>query len=344
MATQRHSGGEEVGSPGDSLTIVAIPDGFDDVWKVSSEKIPHMTLLFLGDQSENSNLDEIVQFVAHASSRLDPFGMPVRERGVLGDHDADVLFFEGYPVKELEHFRSMLLANDHINKAYLSVDQYPSWTPHLTLGYPETPAKDVELDHPLTGVSFNKIAIWTGDYEGPTFHLKHDIRGEEVRMGDQAVEDALSHFGVTGMRWGVRRDKIPVNSDGSESVVVTQRKPGSRLKVKGGRNHPADPDAVSALAAKRKAGKSGIHSLSNKELQTLVTRMNLEQQFSNLNTKDSSFHKGEAFVKKAIGTGKTVQEVNSVINSPVGKQVRRLLIGLAIKKTVKATSQALVRA
>ena len=44
-----------------NLVIVAIPDENDRVWKVSSEKIPHMTLLFLGDEDEVSDLDQIVQ-------------------------------------------------------------------------------------------------------------------------------------------------------------------------------------------------------------------------------------------------------------------------------------------
>ena len=53
---------------GSNLVIVAIPDENDRVWKISSEKIPHLTLLFLGDVDKVSNLEQIVLFVEHAAT------------------------------------------------------------------------------------------------------------------------------------------------------------------------------------------------------------------------------------------------------------------------------------
>lgn len=194
------------------LVVVAIPSDDDRVWKVSSEKAPHITLLYLGAPEWDGNeMADVASYVQHAASTLRSFGMSVERRGVLGDKSADVLFFKkSWSFNDLERFRSQLRANQAIDKAYLSVDQYPQWTPHLTLGYPETPAHKDDRDYPISWVNFDKIAMWVGDSEGPTFQLNDD-RGLDVAMsqelGAQAIEEILEHYGVQGMKWGHRKDE-----------------------------------------------------------------------------------------------------------------------------------------
>jgi len=69
-----------------------------------------------------------------------------------------------------------------------------------------------------------------------------------------AVDEFLEHFGVKGMRWGVRkRSEAPAS---------------------------ADVQRVRTIQSKIKRGKTD--ALSNKELQDLVTRMNLEQQYGRM--------------------------------------------------------------
>lgn len=311
---------------GDSLTIVAVPEVSDVTWKFSSEKVPHMTILFLGDQSKNPNLDRIGEYLEHAASQINKFGLSVGRRGTLGDHDADVLFFDDLMIDGLRNFRSHLLKNDDIFEAYDSTDQYSSWTPHLTMGYPKTPAKPDDREYPgVHWVNFDRIALWTGDYEGPTFPLKSYSGESPMSMAHQLIEDELSHFGVLGMKWGVIRDKIRGPSS-PEAVTVTQRKPGSKLKAKGGRGHGPNEDALNAVGAARKAKKSGLHSLSNKELQSLVQRMNLEQQYVGLKEKEPTiFYNGMKAIKKVLALGKTANEVHQFVNSGAGKELQGLL-------------------
>lgn len=160
-----------------SWAIVAVPEDGESVWKVSSEKVPHMTLLFLGEQSDPSKAEHIAQYLQHAVNRsIFKFGAEVRNRGVLGADSADVIFFEANErLKEVNDFRSFLLADSVINEAYHSTTQFDGWTPHLTLGYPAKPAKKVEGLHslPLYSVYFDKIALWVDDYDGPTFNLEY---------------------------------------------------------------------------------------------------------------------------------------------------------------------------
>lgn len=158
--------------------IVAIPEDGESVWQTSSEKIPHMTLLCLGEQSDPDKALHITEYIRHAvNSSIHKFGINVRNRGFLGDDQADVLFFENATyddrLKSVIDFRSYLLSDPVINEAYNSIEQYPGWTPHLTLGYPSRPAKKGEgiASLPPYTVYFDKIALWVDDFDGPTFNL-----------------------------------------------------------------------------------------------------------------------------------------------------------------------------
>lgn len=91
----------------------------------------------------------------------------------------------------------------------------------------------------------------------------------------ELAETFLAHYGVKGMRWGVRRDRSP-----QKVQVATQ--PGKRVKTSGGKYQTTSPEAVRAAIIKQKAAKSTTDSLSNKQLQEAITRMNLERQFAQL--------------------------------------------------------------
>lgn len=198
-----------------NLVIVAVPAADDLVWKVSSEKIPHLTLLFLGDAENNPKVNSIFQFVWHAVnvSEHGPFYLDVDRRDVLGEDKADVLHFrKSWEFKWINQFRNQLLQNSDIRTAYDSTEQFPEWQPHLTLGYPETPAHEDKIpEYGLHSVRFDRIAVWTGNYVGPEFRLEWPEREEALavaysNVGEAAVEELL-HFGVKGMKWGVRKDR-----------------------------------------------------------------------------------------------------------------------------------------
>jgi 2'-5' RNA ligase len=187
-----------------NLVIVAIPAEDDRVWKISSEKVPHLTLLFLGEETGDvARLDRITQFVEHAVNVAEhgDFMLEVDHRGTLGVDEADVLHFrKNYSFKWIEFLRNQLLQQPDIRTAYDSVEQFPEWQPHLTLGYPATPAKKDDAEYRLGWVSFDRIAIWTGDFEGPEFRLQwpervYDEAGwsATVQNGSQAVATLLKH-------------------------------------------------------------------------------------------------------------------------------------------------------
>jgi hypothetical protein len=229
-----------------SLVIVAIPEEQDRIWKISSQQVPHLTLLYLGgDSNQVQNLDQIMQFVEHAvtMSEHGPFYLDVERRGELGPDQADVLFFNkrSWNLKWIRQFRGQLLQNQSVRTAFDATAQHleapQEWLPHLTLGYPDTPAKPIPndgFDHPIYSVCFDRIAVWAEDFNGPEFQLEwpereldgdlaiaysetakaglahYIMNGTEDKMSGATVADRgekfVEHFGVKGMKWGQRKE------------------------------------------------------------------------------------------------------------------------------------------
>jgi 2'-5' RNA ligase len=246
-----------------STAIVAIPAADSHVWNLSSEKVPHLTLLFLGDELNDYPYD-LTTYLDGMASSFHSFFLPVERRGLLGDKDADVLFFDknAWQSEYAEKIRAYLLAHPVIRDAYDSVEQFPQWIPHLTLGYPDSPAKpDGEQAYPYPGIlsiEFDRIALWTGDYEGVEFPLSVN----ELSMSERGAE-FIKHYGVKGMKWGVIRDRGKAAGTAYKKLTVSD-------------------DAVAAKKVKGKAKVVGVDALTNKDLQTVITRMNLEMQYSQL--------------------------------------------------------------
>lgn len=130
---------------------------------------------------------------------------------------------------------------------------------------------------------------------------------------------SLSHYGVKGMKWGVRRSEAELARAGS-SNGGTDSRPAPKPKV--------SSDFKAAMDAKRKINESGTQALSNQELQGLLTRMHLERQYRAISSappgspQKSALEKGHDTVKKALAYGETVEKVRKFLDSPTGKAVK----------------------
>jgi len=238
--------------PSNQLTIVAIPAEYSYAYRMSSEKVPHLTILYIDAADDTQQIIEYIRHVVETS--LTKFWLQVDHRGLLGDQDADVLFFDKEHVQLITKVRTYMLSNDKVKSAFDRIEQFPEWTPHLTLGYPKTPAKtSIDPRDEENWVEFDKIGIWTGDYEGVIIDL-NAIPVEAVQQDMAAnVEDFFAHVGVKGMRWGVRK----------KSADTTNW----------------SPEARSAHNVRTKSKTTGHKSLTNQEIQSYLLRLNLEKQF-----------------------------------------------------------------
>lgn len=307
-----------------NLVIVAIPSEDDYIHKISSEKVPHMTLLFLGEITEGVPVLKIAQFLEHTVNvtELGPFGLEVDYRDTLGEDEADVLFFkkDDWNLKRIAEFRGQLLGHTPIRTAYDSTEQFPVWHPHLTLGYPKTPAKEDKRDYPGTRwVEFDRIALWYGDYEGPEFRLTYNYDLAEVAMSKESEAGAafVAHFGVKGMKWGQRKGPPSPVAPSAESVVKSNKFAKTKIKTKGGENHPATDDAIKAALAQQKIKLSGTHALTNAELRDLANRLNLEQQVHQLTGKAPKT-KGKQFTENLLkDPNRTINTTKGVVDTGV---------------------------
>lgn len=142
--------------------------------------------------------------------------------------------------------------------------------------------------------------------------------------GAAAVEEALKHFGVKGMRWGVRKDKNtpsvlerhrskheakvrekrPEITPRVQDTIGQSKRQKTRLAAKGGEDAPAAEDAIRVKGTHQKYKKSGVNALSNDEIRDIVTRLNLETQLK------------EAEKKRPKSLGEAL--TNQILSDPVG--------------------------
>jgi hypothetical protein len=152
----------------------------------------------------------------------------------------------------------------------------------------------------------------------------------------EVVDHILSHHGVLGMKWGQRRSRSELASVSVKTRSNPQHK--TIIRTKGGKGLPAHPDAIAAKVVTQKLKKSGMHTLSNQELQSLATRTNLEGQIKRSGVGQSTLEKGinhtTSFMKSP--QGKTiVGEATKAATSDTGKKVvKRLFKGAAIAAAV----------
>lgn len=123
-------------------------------------------------------------------------------------------------------------------------------------------------------------------------------------------KEFLQHFGIPGMRWG-------------------------RRKSSGGTVHVSSKDHIDKETLKQKP----LHAMTNEELRTFTTRVNLEKQYKELTKKP--VHPIKKFVKELISNaGK--QAAKQVVDAQSKKLVEELLKNgakKAVNETAKKTAQ-----
>jgi len=100
------------------------------------------------------------------------------------------------------------------------------------------------------------------------------------------AKDFLEHHGVKGQKWGIRNAR-------NVKVSSTDHKTAHKLN-----DRP-------------------VSSLSNKQLQTVNNRLNLEQNYARLNP--SKHARGKNFVKEVLGSAALAGGVYELFKSPAGR-------------------------
>lgn len=119
----------------------------------------------------------------------------------------------------------------------------------------------MEMKVPQKRVKHSAEEDWEEQFAEEFAQLLIDNFGEEGSMQQSdVVDDFLMHFGVKGMRWGVRKNKP----------------------------HPVSADARQKQNIKDKVKQTKIASVSNTDLQAAIRRMQLEQDFKRLKVNEQN--------------------------------------------------------
>lgn len=141
-------------------------------------------------------------------------------------------------------------------------------------------------------------------------NTKHgDIKLSSVPQLDSGVKMAddteLLHYGVKGMRWGVRKRR-PSGSSPRAKSSTAKAKPPAKPTAR------VSSDHVTAQTIKSRK----VSELSNAELQMLNRRMELEKKYRDLNP--SKIAKGLKIAKQVVDTATTAQKLYKLVKDPLG--------------------------
>lgn len=187
--------------------IMAIPETLDTIRLVGPEE-KHVTLLFFGstDSLPENAKETMLSAVETAANMLFPFSESTLERTRLGDDNPPALVTM-LSDRNLTQIRNLFLMNPDL-KGYLSnTPQFPSFKPHVTLGFPDFKEEVTlkALSSLVYRVRFDRLAVWWGD-ERHEFKLNL-AEQDSVGMSAEKGAEFLSHYGKKGMKWGVRKDR-----------------------------------------------------------------------------------------------------------------------------------------
>lgn len=129
-------------------------------------------------------------------------------------------------------------------------------------------------------------------------------------------ENELYHYGVLGMKWGVRKERKKSGKKKKARLVLE-----SPFKPK--------PKQQTSSTQEKSSSRRSISDMSDDELRALINRMQLERQYKQMIAQPPS--KGKAFVKKFLA-----ENAQTIAKSAINKYANRVIDQALDKKFGKS--------
>jgi 2'-5' RNA ligase len=124
----------------------------------------HVTMCYLGKEVPIENVAAMIPVVFSVVAKTRPFTVATKKVSTFPPNpDAGTPIISLIDSPELHVFRETLC--EAFDKAGITYDKkYPSYLPHVTLGYsPEPPQPPINLDTPTIEWGAHELVLWGGD-------------------------------------------------------------------------------------------------------------------------------------------------------------------------------------
>ena len=373
-----------------SLCIVALPASDSPTLPIGSEE-KHATLLMLGDDVDptsaalvQASIDNVVRNGGFA-----PFTERVSRVTSLGDKGARVWMIDSD--NGLKMMRDRLVRIPAIRALYDMEKQYPNYTPHVTIGYPNQGEEYLSgifegLASNIDRIKFDRLGLWYGDNHDTTWRLSPndpmdsveasvghddlaglalnharevapalllpvfteflahtaDLDGEEFMS---SVDTFFAHFGVKGMKWGVRRSDAQLakaaetrsseSGEGSSSSSSSSSANVSEDALRFIEKSQQPPVALTDQEIRQVLDRARItkqyneifnpETQPNSELRQKVEKLRLEKEFSQLNSEmnPSLASRLSSLIQNATKGFEAYQKLDEVSDNKLTNQIRK---------------------
>lgn len=138
------------------------------------------------------------------------------------------------------------------------------------------------------------------------------------------MDSTLTHHGIKGQKWGVRRfqnrdgtltsaGKKRYGDDDGSTKTLTEKGAMRRLKT--------DSSGTTSSASKSSSGKKSVKDMSDADLTNQVKRLNLEKQYKKLSKEDAGPSKLES-AKRAVDSASGLVNQAKNMNRSGSKKIR----------------------
>jgi 2'-5' RNA ligase len=143
--------------PDTGALFVAIPSAEDPINTISEEDVAHCTLTYFGEAETlpPGALNDLRDAAITVAEEVGSFTANVSGVALLGADKASVVLLESQELVELYHW---LCAHPAVEMAQKNGQQFPTWVPHLTIGY-DTGI----LEDPPEQITFDRLGLWLGE-------------------------------------------------------------------------------------------------------------------------------------------------------------------------------------